>query len=306
MWGNEDTFWLVNDASPNGAGDKLYAYNRSDGSRDADNDFDNLNGASNNQPFGICSDGTTMFVGDRTDDKLYAYKMSDTTADSTKDITLDSGNGDSRGMWCDGTTVYVANDGATTANKVFAYTISSGTHDSSKDFEELYLSTNTAAQNAETPRGIWSNGTTMFVADDGNDNVFAYKHSDESQDSDKNLALSGDNDNPRGMWFDGRVLWVVDGTDDKLYAYDLPAANPDNTPADGQPLVRSEFSKDVFTATVTAAVSPPRRPAKADTPWRVFFFSLSEASPSRSSPWRESPTPFAPCSTRTATLTPAT
>ena len=212
MWGNEDTFWVANDGS--GATDKLFAYNRSDGSRDSANDFDNLNGAGNNQPWGICSDGTTMFVGDRTDDKLYAYKMSDTTADSTKDITLNSGNGDSRGMWCDGTTVYVANDGATTANKVFAYTISGGAYDSTKDFEELYLSTNTAAQNAETPRGIWSNGTTMFVADGDDDNVFAYKHSDESQDSAKNLALSGDNDNPRGMWFDGRVLWVVDGTDD--------------------------------------------------------------------------------------------
>ena len=249
MWGNEDTFWVANDGS--GATDKLYAYNRSDGSRDSANDFDNLNGAGNNQPWGICSDGTTMFVGDRTDNKLYAYKMSDTTADSTKDITLDSGNGESRGMWCDGTTVYVANDGATTANKVFAYTISGGAYDSTKDFEELYLSTNTAAQNAETPRGIWSNGATMFVADDDDDNVFAYKHSDESQDSAKNLALSGDNDNPRGMWFDGRVLWVVDGTDDRLYPYDLPDGQPDNTPADGGPVIGSAFTKDVFTATVS-------------------------------------------------------
>ena len=37
-------------------------------------------------------------------------------------------------MWCDTTTVYVANDGATSANKVFAYTISTRAHDSSKDF----------------------------------------------------------------------------------------------------------------------------------------------------------------------------
>ena len=261
MWGNEDTFWVVNDASPNGAGDKLFAYNRSDGSRDSANDFDNLDGADNNSPWGICSDGTTMFVGDRGDDKLYAYKMSDTNADSTNDITLDSDNGEPRGMWCDATTVYVANDGATSANKVFAYTISSGAHDSSKDFEELYLSTNTAAQNAETPRGVWSNGATMFVADSDDDNVFAYKHSDESQDSAKNLALS-DNDNTRGMWFDGRVLWVVDGTDDRLYPYDLPGAQPDNTPADGDPRVGSAFTKDVFTATVTAAVSPPPPPGQ--------------------------------------------
>ena len=261
MWGNEDTFWVANDGS--GAADKLYAYNRSDGSRDTTNDFENLNGAGNNEPEGICSDGTTMFVADSGDDKLYAYKMSDTTADSTKDITLDSDNGEPRGMWCDETTVYVANDGATTANKVFAYTISSGAHDSSKDFEELYLSTNTAAQNAETPHGIWSNGTTMFVVDGGDDKVFAYKHSDESQDSGKNLALISDNDNPRGMWFDGRILWVVDGTDDTIYPYDLPDGQPDNTPAVGGPAVRSTLTRDVYTATVTAAVSPPPPPGQS-------------------------------------------
>ena len=260
MWGNGDTFWVVNDTSGSGTADKLYAYNRSDGSRDTTNDFDNLNGANNNRPWGICSDGTTMFVGDRDDDKLYAYKMSDTTADSTKDITLDSGNGEPRGMWCDATTVYVANDGATSANKVFAYTISTRAHDSSKDFEQLYVSTNTAAQNAETPRGVWSNGTTMFVADSDDDNVFAYKHSDESQDSGKNLALSSANDNPNGMWFDGRILWVVDDSDDIIYPYDLPGAQPDNTPADGDPVIGSAFTKDVLTATVTAGVifSPSR------------------------------------------------
>ena len=282
MWGNEDTLWVVNDTSGSGTADKLYAYNRSDGSRDTTNDFDNLNGANNNSPWGICSDGTTMFVGDRGDDKLYAYKMSDTTADSTKDITLDSDNGEPRGMWCDETTVYVANDGATTANKVFAYTISGGAYDSTKDFEELYLSTNTAAQNAETPRGIWSNGATMFVADDDDDNVFAYKHSDESQDSGKNLALISDNDNPRGMWFDGRILWVVDGTDDTIYPYDLPDGQPDNTPAVGGPAVRSEFSRDYFTATVTPAVVngssfTASGYAKAGTTaWLTDFGSISE------------------------------
>ena len=206
-----------------------------------------------------------MFVGDRDDDKLYAYKMSDTTADSTKDITLNSGNGEPRGMWCDETTVYVANDGATTANKVFAYTISSRAHDSSKDFEQLYVSANTAAENAETPRGVWSNGTTMFVADSDDDNVFAYKHSDESQDSGKNLALSSANDNPNGMWFDGRILWVVDDTDDMIYPYDLPGAQPENTPAAGDPRVDSTFTKDVFRADVS--------PGETDNPRSAAGYS---------------------------------
>ena len=251
MWGNEDTFWVANNGT--GSNNKIYAYDRADGSRDSANDFDNLDGAGNTTPEGVCSDGTTMFVADGDDDKVYAYKMSDTTADSTKDITLSLGNGQPRGLWCDGTTVYVANDDATSDNKVFAYKISDGTAVTANDFDELYLSTNTAAQNAETPRGIWSDGTTMFVADGGDDSVFAYKHSDESQDSAKNLALSSGNDDPEGMWFDGRVLWVVDDADDKVYAYDLPGAQPDNTPADGAPAITSAFTHDVLAATVTPA-----------------------------------------------------
>ena len=80
IWGNDDTFWVANDGA--GATDKLYAYHRSDGSRDSSSDFDTLNAAGNNDVRGICSDGTTMFVADSADNEIYAYKMSDTTADS--------------------------------------------------------------------------------------------------------------------------------------------------------------------------------------------------------------------------------
>ena len=281
IWGNDDTIWVANNGT--GASDKLFAYNRSDGSRDSGSDFSTLNGASNNTPAGICSDGTTMFVADGADDKLYAYKMSDKSHDSTKDISLDSANAAPRGVWCYGTTVYVVNDGATSANKVFAYTISNGNRDSSKDFEQLYVSTQTAAQNAETPWGIWSNGTTMFVVDSADDNVFAYKHSDESQDSDKNITLDTANDDPNGMWFDGRVLWVVDDSDDRLYAYNLPGANPDNTPAEGAPALRSTFSRDYFRATVDPAVvfgpsfSGAGYAAASASPWSSAFGSISES-----------------------------
>ena len=82
VWGNDETIWVANDGS--GATDKLYAYNRSDGSRDSSSDFDNLNTAGNNDPRGICSDGTTMFVADSGDDEIYAYRMSDTTRDLHK------------------------------------------------------------------------------------------------------------------------------------------------------------------------------------------------------------------------------
>ena len=60
IWGNDDTFWV----SQSGTGPKLFAYNRSDGSRDSIKDFTTLSAAGNGAPTGLCSDGTTMFVAD--------------------------------------------------------------------------------------------------------------------------------------------------------------------------------------------------------------------------------------------------
>ena len=245
VWGNADTIWVANAGS--GALSKIFAYNRSDGSRDSGKDFNTLNAAGNQSVRGICSDGTTMFVADDGDDEVYAYKMSDTTRDSAKDITLGTDNSNPTGVWCDGDTVWVANLGLSSTNiKVFAYQRSDGTADSAKDIDTVH-----AAGNG-IPRGLWSNGATMFVVEGDDDKVHAYKMSDESQDSDKEIDLDSDNEHAAGLWFDGRVLWVTDFTDDRLYVYDLPGAQPDNTPAVGNPAVRTLTSKNVLTATLTA------------------------------------------------------
>ena len=128
----------------------------------------------------------------------------------------------------------------------------------------------------------------MFVVDGGDDKVFAYKHSDESQDSAKNLALISANTDPEGMWFDGRVLWVVDDSDDHLYAYDLPTGQPDNAPADGDPRIDSTFSRGLLHGNSDAGggewfVHSPQ----VDTPRRVQLrgLSISDPSPRRRSPW---------------------
>ena len=248
IWGNDETIWV----SQSGTAPKLFAYNRSDGSRDSSKDFTTLNAAGNESPNGLCSDGTTMFVVDRDDAKVYAYKMSDTTRDSAKDIALVMANANATGVWCDANTIWVANEAVAAGNKIFAYQRSDGTHDSTKDMDSLYVSSAADGENAEKPSGLWSNGTTMFVTDSEDDKVYAYKLSDESQDSSKNILLDSDNDDARGLWFDGRVLWVVDNADDKVYVYDLPGAQPDNTVAEGVPGVRTPTSEDVWTATLTA------------------------------------------------------
>ncbi|WP_420446766.1 choice-of-anchor R domain-containing protein [Candidatus Poriferisodalis sp.] len=235
VWGTDETIWVSNDSFT--TNNKIYAYNRNDGSRDTANDFDTLNAAGNTHVRGICSDRTTMFVADAQDDKVFAYKMSDQTRDAAKDISLASGNGDPTGVWCDGDTVWVANDGSGTNNKIYAYKRSDGTRDSAKDMDALHLSTGTGSTNASQPRGLWSNGTTMFVTDSEDEKIYAFKHSDESQDDAKNLALRSANSDARGLWFDGRALWVVDEVDNRLYVYDLPGGQDPNTPAAGLPSI---------------------------------------------------------------------
>ena len=255
VWGNEETIWVANDGS--GATDKLYAYNRSDRSRDSSSDFDTLNTPGNNNPRGICSDGTTMFVADGGDDKIYAYKMSDTTRDSGKDVTLDSANNSPQGLSCDRTHLWVAEDNDDLTSKIFVYLRSNGSHVSTLDIgaSTLSPSSTVGAINNNDQRGMWSNGTTLFVVDDGDDQVYGYQLSDRTRDDDKNLDLDAANTDPWGLWFDGRVLWVADTAADKLYVYDLPGAQPGNTPADGVPEVRTP-SEQVWSATLTAATSP--------------------------------------------------
>ena len=255
VWGNEETIWVANDGS--GATDKLYAYNRSDRSRDSSSDFDTLNTPGNNNPRGICSDGTTMFVADGGDDKIYAYKMSDTTRDSGKDVTLDSANNSPQGLSCDRTHLWVAEDNDDLTSKIFVYLRSDGSHVSTLDIgaSTLSPSSTVGAINNNDQRGMWSNGTTLFVVDDGDDQVYGYQLSDRTRDDDKNLDLDAANTDPWGLWFDGRVLWVVDTADDKLYVYDLPGAQPGNTAADGGPGVRIP-PREVWSATLTAGTNP--------------------------------------------------
>ena len=89
IWSNGTTMWV----SDFGA-EKLYAYTLSDGTRDADKDFDTLIAAGNDSPVGIWSDETTMWVVDWSDEKVYAYNLLGPSTDATlSGLTLEDGDG---------------------------------------------------------------------------------------------------------------------------------------------------------------------------------------------------------------------
>ena len=78
-------------------------------------------------------------------------------------------------------------------------------------------------------RGIWSNATTLWVADSADDKIYAYDLAtggrDPAQDIDT-LDAAG-NTRSRGIWSNGTTMWVADGGGDKIYAYDLAAGDRD-------------------------------------------------------------------------------
>ena len=83
--------------------------------------------------------------------------------------------------------------------------------DSGKDF--------TLAAANGYPTGIWSDGTTFWVADFEDAKLYAYRMSDRTRDSGKDFTLDAANGSPVGIWSDGTTMWASDFTDGKLYAY---------------------------------------------------------------------------------------
>ena len=238
IWGNADTLWVSDQADK-----KLYAYGRSDGSRVAARDIDiggELTGASR-RTYGIWSDGTRMWVADASAGALLAYGVSDGARQSGRDVALAEDANDyandheqPRGVGSDGTTLWVA-DLRTGAlhDKLYAYGVSNGARQSGDEFD-LAKSTEYANTNDNSnPAGVWTDGTTLWVADDHDAKIYAYAVSGGARVSEvsggstvypKDVTLDGENETPAGIWSDGVRLWVVDRFVGKLYAYDLPGA----------------------------------------------------------------------------------
>ena len=95
-------------------------------------------------------------------------------------------------------------------------------------------------------RGIWSDGDTMWVADDVDDKIYAYDMATKGRvpSLDINTLGAAGNNNPRGIWSDGNTMWVLDRgwstiltttgegelVDGKIFAYKMvdDPATPEN------------------------------------------------------------------------------
>ncbi len=253
LWANADTFWIINDGS--NPDNDILAYKRTPegdfGTRDSDKDID-LDASGNRDAKGLWSDGTTMFVVDQSDEQVYAYQLSDGTRDTTREFNLDSGHDRAEGIWANADTFWVVNNESGVQNRlVMAYkrTPASeyGDRDSAKD-----IPLQDAGNNA--PRGIWSDGETVWVADDSDVHVYAYWLSsgerNEAKDVDLFEGFPHPHVNPAGVWGAGDIIWVGRNSSTKqVYAYYLPGAGID--PPEVTAIAVSSTSATSIRATVT-------------------------------------------------------
>ena len=176
LWSNGKTAWVADSGQ-----DRLFAYDLESGERDEEREVE-LD-TRNRDPRGIWSDGTTVWVLDGGKNALFAYDLA--SGELIAEYALDDANGDPRGLWSDGVSVWVSDHGA---KRLFAYRLAAqdaaaqdaetttGEDEEAAPLErardEEFTELSRASNNS--PRGIWSDGEVMYVADESDGRVYSY------------------------------------------------------------------------------------------------------------------------------------
>ena len=177
-----------------------------------------------------------MWVADSGDGRLYAYRMNPGGSghgdmEGDKKLDLDADNANPAGIWSDGVTIWVADDAD---DKLYAYRMNPGGFDHGgrdSDRDITLKDSSAGAEDNGNPQGIWSDGATIWVADNIDDKLYAYDLDSRAHMPGKELAPPVGV--PYGIWSDGIALWVVhspSGAGTKVYALSLAAAVRSSSP----------------------------------------------------------------------------
>ena len=126
-----------------------------------------------------------------------------------------------RGIWFDGReTLWLAHK--STPHRIHVFTVNSiGSATEVVGGHITLDSTNT------DPKGIWSDGETMWVVNLGH--IYAYDMAAKTRVEAKeftssHLTVKGTAVSPWGIWGDGTTMWVM-GMDENIYSFFMPVSN---------------------------------------------------------------------------------
>ena len=192
VWSDRTVLWVSDSGQ-----ERLFAHNLKSGERLPERDI--ALAERNRDARGIWSDGETMWVLDGVKDSPFAYDIA--SGDLLAEYALDSANSDPHGLWSDRTTVWVSNHDP---KRLFAYRLlvlpdaetDSGEEDADDDPKELervrneeFSKLSRASNNS--PRGLWSDGDVMYVADESDARIYTYNMPDAIDARLSSLTLSG-------------------------------------------------------------------------------------------------------------------
>ena len=153
------------------------------------------------------SDGTTIFTGNSASSFIHRVPESDrTTSLDPFEVVTQVGD-----LWGNATTIW-----ATHQTNVSAYDKTTGDRDADQSFTSTNLEGDTPA-----PRGIWSDGTTVWISDNSAAVIYAYELNTKTRSTGLDIPTMSENNDPSDLWSDGVTMWVLDATGGKLYAYRL-------------------------------------------------------------------------------------
>ena len=189
FWSDRSVVWVSDSGR-----ERLFAYDLATGERLGEREFALAEG--NADARGIWSDEETMWVLDGRAAALFAYGFE--SGEVLAGYELDSANDDPRGIWSDGVTVWVSDDGA---KRLFAYRLparpegpaaeDAERQDLERSRDEEFPNTVLRRASNNSPRGIWSDGDVMYVADESDDRVYTYNMPDAIDARLASLTLSG-------------------------------------------------------------------------------------------------------------------
>ena len=182
VWSDRTVLWVSDSGQ-----EKLFAHDLATGERLPERDIALAD--RNRDARGIWSDDETMWVLDGGKESLFAYDLA--SGELLAEYALDDANDDPRGLFFDGVTFWVSDHGE---KRIFAYRFKAGEDGEDgleRNRDEEFPRTVLSRASNNSPRGLWSDGDVMYVADASDTRVYTYNMPDAIDARLASLSLSG-------------------------------------------------------------------------------------------------------------------
>ena len=239
LWSDGDTLWAAHTSGSAGTA-RLYAFDLATGARDANKDVQLANMGTSTVRGLTGHDGrgwVNRATGSNSTSSIHGYTI-DSQGRWSRTTSLDrqglEGNdlqtlpSSRRGITTDGETLWSVFDGDGVRNSDHIQAIGLLGESANERLRDEEFGNSLRDAGNEAPLGLWTDGETVWVADDDDEMLYAYDvesgaRSTAKEFSSDDIAIGGRSYSPWGIWSDGETMWIMD-TNEYIYGYEMPVS----------------------------------------------------------------------------------